>query len=86
MSVHASWTKSYKNVEDKNRFKEDLIRAQSAFKTLTKILEERMRTNAKARLNKEIYTRPNWALEQADITGESRAYEKVIELLKKSLT
>lgn len=86
MAIQQTWLKDLKNTKDKDKFKEVLLHSQGLFKTIIKIIEENIKQNNKDRLKKDMYSSPNWHLEQADLVGETRAYEKVIKLLRNSLT
>jgi len=86
MPISKLWTKDLKLDEDKERFKESLVQSKHVFKVLNQIIDNFIEQNDKDRLKKDVYSRPNWALEQADLVGETRAYKKVLELLKNSLT
>lgn len=86
MALSKLWTKGLKLDKDKERFIESLLQSKHVFKVLNQIIDEFVEQNEKDRLKKDIYARPNWALEQADLVGETRAYKKVQDLLKNSLT
>ena len=86
MAVNSSWLNHCQTVESKVNFKQSLQESQSVFKVLAEIINAKKLQNLKERDKKELYDSPNWALRQADLVGESRAYEKVLDLLRKSLT
>lgn len=86
MAIQKAWTAHLKNKEDQERFKTSLKESQRILKVLSSIIDSFIEQNDKDRLKKDMYSRPNWAIEQADLVGETRAYKKVQDFLRKSLT
>jgi len=84
--VSGSWLKHCKTAEDKELFKQSLQESQSVFRVLIEIIDGKIDQNLKDREKKELYDSPNWALRQADLVGEARAYKIVEDLCRKSLT
>jgi len=86
MAVNKSWLTHCPTKEDEILFKQTLAESQEVFRVLTEIIDKKKTQNLKEREKEELYDNPNWALRQADLIGEARAYEKVLDLLRKSLT
>lgn len=72
------WTKGSKNPKEiALHFKEAHILRER----LVVMLEEKIDSEIRERLNKSSYTSPSWALRQADSLGYMRALKEAISLL-----
>ena len=76
---------AWKQVEDPGGDLVDaLAKGKNAFRFLISILDSRIETNRNQTLL-DNYDNPNWALKQADLVGELRAYKEISALLKSTL-
>lgn len=68
--------------EDKENFIKYVRNSTTLLDRLTKIIEEKIKGLEAEKLDKKLYDSPNWALQQADITGSLRQLNDLLHFTK----
>lgn len=76
------WYKHCKDVEEKAKVQAALAESQYVLRILHNLIQEDLNVTHKEKITKEGYKDPAWAYNQADKNGETRAYTKILRLIK----
>lgn len=76
------WFRFCTGAESRNNLQVALAEAQVVLRVLEELLLDDLKTIDSDRLSKERYKDPSWPFFQADKNGESRAYRRILNLLK----
>lgn len=58
-----------------------LVASSKGFALLSAIIKDKLEAVQKERVSKDGYASPSWALYQADLNGEERAYRALLDIL-----
>lgn len=76
-----TWTAGL-NKDDAAIMKREFLGAALARARLTELLDKDIQAKAKKGRSEDLYSSPNWGIQQADINGYTRALEHVISLIE----
>lgn len=74
-------TKRFKTDVEKKQFAADWAAAAPSRKVLAEAIQEKINFVRRKRLEKENYTNPNYAVEQAALNEQERVYTEILKLL-----
>lgn len=58
-----------------------LVASSKGFALFAALIKDKLEAVQKERVSKEGYDSPSWALYQADLNGEERAYRQLLDIL-----
>lgn len=75
------WVKHCQSVEEKEQYKNSLLRAKWVLDDLSKLVNSNLVGRETAEISPKTYDSPNWAFQQAHNNGYKQALKDVINLI-----